>query len=205
MTLQAMLGYLTAILLIASYAMQTITWLRLLAIAGGVALLVYAIVIHHPGLLVIALLLIGVNGWRYFEMRRLVARAREVTAASAAPVSVEWLLPYMRPLDLPKGHTLFRKGDVAEAMYFISAGKIRFDELDIELAKGSLFGEIGIFSIDQIRTATAVCIEPTSLLLLTAVNVRELYYQNPEFGFYLVSLITRRLIEDAQQGKRLKP
>jgi hypothetical protein len=34
--------------------------------------------------------------------------------------------------------------------------------------------------------------------------VRELFFQNPEFGFFLVGLITRRLAEDAAAGT-LKP
>jgi hypothetical protein len=33
---------------------------------------------------------------------------------------------------------------------------------------------------------------------VSADKVRELYYQNPEFGFFLVGLITRRLMEDAK-------
>ena len=32
-------------------------------------------------------------------------------------------------------------------------------------------------------------------------KVRELYYQNPEFGFYLVGLITERLMDNARKLK----
>jgi hypothetical protein len=46
-------------------------------------------------------------------------------------------------------------GEIADAMYFVSAGKVRIDELNVEIGKGSLFGEIGIFSVDRLRTATA--------------------------------------------------
>ena len=76
--------------------------------------------------------------------------------------------------------------------------------LGVEMGKGALFGEIGIFSHDKSRTATAKTLEDSSLLLVTADKARELYYQNPDFGFFIVDLITRRLMEDAAAGT-LKP
>ena len=87
-------------------------------------------------------------------------------------------------------------------MYFVSAGKVRINEINVDIGKGNLFGEIGIFSVDRTRSATAICIEPCSLLLVSADKVRELYYQNPEFGFFLVGVITRRLSEDLEQAAR---
>jgi hypothetical protein len=41
-------------------------------------------------------------------------------------------------------------------------------------------------------------------MMISADKVRELYYQNPDFGFFIVDLITRRLMEDAAAGT-LKP
>ena len=122
-------------------------------------------------------------------------------------VSIDWLLPYMRPIDIPQGHVLFRKGEVADAMYFVSAGKIRIDELNVEIGKGSLFGEMGVFAVENVRTATAVCLEDCSLLRVSAERMRELFYQNPEFGFFLVGVITRRLMEDMERasGGKLAP
>ena len=58
-------------------------------------------------------------------------------------------------------------------------------------------GQLGIFSDNHRRTATVRTIAPTSLLLISAQKVRELYYQNPRFGFYLVGLITQRLMQNA--------
>ncbi len=200
-----MLGYAAAILLVAGFATKTITWLRGLSIAAGLILVAYAIVVKHPALLVIALAIVVFNVWRLLEMRRLVAMTKEATSAAGGPISIDWLLPYMRPIDVPQHHVLFRKGDVADAMYFVAAGRVRFDEIDVEVGKGTLFGEIGIFSADQVRTAGAICVDPCSLLVISAERVRELYFQNPEFGFYLAGLITRRLIEDLEQSRPLRP
>ena len=173
------LGYLALLLLIAGFAMKTIDWLRYFAVASSVAVALYGVLAPNYLLLVLGLLMAGVNIFRLVEMRGLVGKVQDATAAAGAPPGVDWLLPYMRPVDMPKDHVIFRKGDAADAIYFLSAGRVRFEEIGVEVGKGALFGEIGIFTIDQIRTATAVCLEPCSILLITAERARELYYQNP--------------------------
>jgi CRP/FNR family cyclic AMP-dependent transcriptional regulator len=202
MTLPEILGYAALVLLIAGFFMKTIIWLRLLAVASNAAVVLYGVIVPHPLILVLGLAMLAVNVWRLIEMRRLVGAASAATAAQGAPISVDWILPFMRPIDIPQGHVLFRKGEIADAMYFISSGKVKIDELNVEIGKGSLFGEIGILSVDRLRTATVTCVEPCSLLLVSADKVRELYYQNPEFGFFLVGVITRRLTEDLEKMAR---
>lgn len=204
MTLAEILGYLTLLLILVSSAMRTIIWLRVLAIGASLAVIAYgAISVIYP-IAAFGIVLLAVNVWRLWEMRKLVAATRAATAAGSAPITADWLLPYMRPMALSADEIVFRKGDVADAMYFLSSGRIRLEELDIELGEGMLFGEIGIFSDHKIRTATAKSLGPCSLLVVSAEKVRELFFQNPEFGFFLVGLITRRLSEDAAAGK-LKP
>jgi hypothetical protein len=204
MTTADIIGLIALLLLLASAWMKTVDWLRALAIAANLAMIVYGLVAAQYPLAMLAVLILAVNGWRLYEMRTLGTVTRGATAASAAPVTMEWLLPYMRTLALPANSVVFHKGAEADAMYFISHGRVRFDELGVEMNKGALFGEIGIFSHDKRRTATAKTLEDTALLVISADKVRELYYQNPDFGFFIVDLITRRLIEDAAAGT-LKP
>ncbi len=200
MTLIEILGYAAAILLVASYAMSTVIWVRYLAIAFAVVLGIYAVVSGHYVVLVLAVIVLAVNVWRLWEAERVVEEARAAAAGAGAPVTVDWLLPHMEALALPKGHVLFRKGDPADAMYFISRGRIELEEFDIELGKDSLFGEIGVFAVENVRTATAVCAEDCSLLKVSAERMRELFYQNPDFGFFLVGIITRRLVADLERA-----
>ena len=202
MTAFAILGYAALILLIASFFMKTIIWLRWLALASNAAIVVAGLIQPDYPVLILGLVMLAINTWRLVEMRRLVGAVSVATAAQGAPINVDWLLPFMRPVDLPEGHILFRKGEIADSMYFVSAGKVRINEINVDIGKGNLFGEIGIFSVDRTRSATAICIEPCSLLLVSADKVRELYYQNPEFGFFLVGVITRRLSEDLEQAAR---
>jgi CRP/FNR family transcriptional regulator, cyclic AMP receptor protein len=205
MTLEQILGYAAALLLIVSFAVPSILWLRYLAIASAVVLAAYAIVGEHYPVLAIAIILLAVNLWRLVEARLLGGAARAATAGAGAPITVDWLLPYMRPLAVPKDHVIFRKGDVADALYFVERGRVGINELGIEVGKGSLFGEVGVFSVDNIRSATAVALEPSSLLHVSAERMRELFYQNPEFAFFLVGIITRRLMEDLERASRGRP
>jgi hypothetical protein len=207
MTFAEILGYAAAILLVASYAMNTLTWVRYVAIAFAVVLGIYAVVSAHYVVLVLAVAVLAANAWRLWEAERVVEGARAAAAGAGAPVTVDWLLPHMEALALPKGHVLFRKGDPADAMYFISRGRIDLEEFGIELGKDSLFGEIGVFAVENVRTATAVCAEDCSLLKVSAERMRELFYQNPDFGFFLVGIITRRLVADLERatGGRLAP
>lgn len=200
MSLDQILIYLALALLLVSTFIPTIIWLRLVALAANVVIVLWGLLTTDYVIAVLGLALIAVNAWRLLEMRRLVSITRQATAASGAPITLDWLLPYMRPLAIPADTVLFHKDAPADAMYFVSHGRVRFEELGIEMGKGALFGEIGIFSHDKRRTATAKVIEDSSLLLISDEKVRELYFQNPEFGFFIVGLITRRLMEDAAAG-----
>jgi CRP/FNR family cyclic AMP-dependent transcriptional regulator len=201
MTLAQILGYAAALLLIVSFAMATMTWLRWLAIASAAVLGIYAVVTANWAVLAIAVILAAVNVWRLAEVRRVSGATRAAAAGAGAPVTVDWLLPYMEPLAIPKDHVIFRKGDVAESLYFVENGRVGIPELGIEIGKGNLFGEIGVFSADRMRTGTAVALEHTRLLQVSADRIRELFYKNPDFGFFLVGIISRRLVEDIEKAR----
>jgi hypothetical protein len=199
-----LLGIAALVLLLASAAVRTIIWLRLLAIAANVFIVLAGLAVANYVVAGLGVLILAVNAWRLVEMRRLVGATREATAGSGAPITLDWLLPHMETVALPKDTVVFHKDAASDAMYFIERGRVRFDELDIELGEGALFGEIGVFSHDKRRTATARVVEDASVLRISDSRVRELYYQNPDFGFFIVGLITRRLMEDAR-AHTLKP
>lgn len=204
MNLTQLVYYAALVLLGAGFWFPTIIWLRWLAIAGSAAIVLHGVMVPDYVAAILGAALVGINAWRLFEMRRLVGVTREATAASGAPINMDWMLPHMETVALPADTVLFHKDSAADAMYFISHGRVRFEEVDVEMGKGALFGEIGIFSHDKRRTATAKVMEDSSLLRISAERVRELYHQNPEFGFFIIDVITRRLMDDAAAGK-LKP
>jgi CRP-like cAMP-binding protein len=91
---------------------------------------------------------------------------------------------------------LFRRGDPADALYFLADGRLRLVELGIDLEAGALLGEIGIFSPDGKRTQSVAATEKSLVYMLRRHDALALYRRDPAFGIYLVRLITRRLVED---------
>jgi CRP-like cAMP-binding protein len=73
------------------------------------------------------------------------------------------------------------------------------------IGAGTVLGEVSMFSPDRRRTATAICASDGELLVMSEDKVRQLYFQNPKFGFYLVQLITARLLENCARIETLPP
>jgi CRP-like cAMP-binding protein len=113
---------------------------------------------------------------------------------------VEWLLPYTEAEVRRPGEVLFHKGDAGDALYYIQHGRVRLVELGVQLADGSVLGEIGIFSPDHQRTCTAQCEAHTRLFRLSAEQARRLYVENPHFAYHVLRLISGRLIADRQRA-----
>jgi CRP-like cAMP-binding protein len=98
----------------------------------------------------------------------------------------------MHPMRLSQGEFLFRKGDVADKAFMLTEGQIELPEIGRVLQPGELFGEMAMFTVGGNRTASAFCSKDARLLAITYEQFEQLYFQNPEFGFYLVRLIVSR-------------
>ncbi len=60
-------------------------------------------------------------------------------------------------------------------------------------------GELGFAAPKNRRTQTIQCIENGDVLTITYETLLELYFQNPEFGYYLLSLTAERLLQNASR------
>jgi CRP/FNR family transcriptional regulator, cyclic AMP receptor protein len=94
------------------------------------------------------------------------------------------------------GETLFRKGDVAEAMYLVDSGQFVLSEINMEVPPGTVVGELGLLSPDGRRTQSLVCRESGDVQSLSYDRFEELYFQNPEFGLSFLKLTSRRLFQN---------
>jgi CRP-like cAMP-binding protein len=95
-----------------------------------------------------------------------------------------------------KGDVLFKKGDAANDMFLTVTGKFLVTEIGVELPPGRLMGELGFLSPDNRRTATVECIEAGHALTITYEKLLEIYFQNPQFGYYFLVLTSQRLLEN---------
>jgi DNA-binding NarL/FixJ family response regulator len=116
-------------------------------------------------------------------------------------LSVGRLLAFTTPTRYKSGEVLFHKNDPSDALYYVVRGTVSLAEINIEVGRGAILGEIGLFSPDHRRTCTARCISDCELLMVSATDAMRLYYQDPEFATYLIHLITRRLEADKLRSK----
>jgi CRP/FNR family cyclic AMP-dependent transcriptional regulator len=84
-------------------------------------------------------------------------------------------------------------------MYYVEGGVFRIPEYGILVRAGGVVGELGLLSPGNTRTASLVCVEAGQALRISYSEVKQLYYQNPEFGFYFLKLTSERLFQSAQQ------
>jgi CRP-like cAMP-binding protein len=57
-------------------------------------------------------------------------------------------------------------------------------------------GELGFLSKNNRRTQTVECIESGDVLTITYDKLLEIYFQNPEFGYYFLRLSSDRLMQN---------
>lgn len=194
MSVGVILGLVGALLSIVAYTMKSMLSLRAVALASNVCFLVYGVIEFQLPSILLNLVVIPLNFIRFREIRQLV---REVeTVAPDVPLS-EWLLPQMTLRRVDAGQILFRHGDTAKEMFYVHKGRVHIQELELDLAPGTLFGEIGIFAPDNRRTQTAIAAESSELYTMSQADAIRLYYQNPKLGFHLMRLIVARLMNDA--------
>jgi CRP-like cAMP-binding protein len=75
-------------------------------------------------------------------------------------------------------------------------GKFLVTEIGVELPPGTLMGEFGFLTPGNRRTATIKCTEAGQVLTITYDKVLELYFQNPQFGYYFLVLTSQRLLQN---------
>jgi CRP-like cAMP-binding protein len=78
-------------------------------------------------------------------------------------------------------------------MFLTVTGKFLVREISVEIPPGRLVGELGFLTPNQRRTATVECVEDGQVMTITYEKLLEIYFQNPQFGYYLVVLISQQL------------
>jgi len=200
--LTELLGFAAAGASLYATYVRTIIPLRIAAIVANALAMGYSFS-HgtYPTFLLNAVLL-PLNVVRLRSMAHLV---REVEVATTHDLNVEWLRPYMRPQNFPPGEFLMRRGEVATEAFYIVAGEVELVEIHKTCGPGTLLGEIGLFTPGNQRTMSVRCKSEVHTARITYEQFRELYFQNPQFGFAVLRLIVARLYESAEVSRQAKP
>ena len=184
-------GYAAVASSIVTCAMKTMIPLRVVSMTCNALFIIYGFFNGIYPTLILNLVLLPLNTVRLHEMRKLIHDVE--AAASYGETSIDWLKPFMSSRSFHKGDIVFRKGDVADAMYYSVSGRYRLCEMGIEIPAGQVFGDLGLISPDNRRTQTIECVDDGEVLTAGYQQVKELYFQNPQFGFYFLRLTSERL------------
>jgi CRP/FNR family transcriptional regulator, cyclic AMP receptor protein len=185
-------GWVSAVLVFSSFFMRTMIPLRTVAICSNVSFITYALLGLRYGvfgrvypILVLHAALLPLNVVRLRQQKGLLRAVREASDDE----TIRSLVPYMETERHGAGDILFRKGDPADRLYIIQDGRVRFTEIGKVMSDGEVFGEVGLFAPRNVRTVSARCDSDCSLHTITRQKVLELYYQNPQFGLFLIRLV----------------
>lgn len=189
------IGYLGTALTITASAMTTMIPLRIIALVASAAVITYGMLIGSWPVVLTEAIQIPFNAFRLWQMIRLV---RQVETAAEGDLSLDWLRPFGNAVRFRAGQTVFRKGDDAGEMFYVESGSFRIPEYGIAVRPGGVVGELGLLSPGNTRTASLVCVEAGQALRISYSEVKQLYYQNPEFGFFFLKLTSERLFQGAQ-------
>jgi CRP-like cAMP-binding protein len=177
---------------------KTMIPLRWAAIAANALAMIYSFQHGTYPTFVLNAILLPTNAWRLHAMLGLV---REIDKAIRSDVNADWLLPYARPKSFKAGDVIMARGDYATAAFYVVAGEVEIVEINETLGQGALLGEIGLFMPDGRRTRTVRCKTDVQAAVLDYDRFKELFFQNPQFGFRVLQLIVARL----QTSRELAP
>lgn len=95
---------------------------------------------------------------------------------------------------VPAGSVIVRKGDRAEAMFFIMAGEVEVEILPrpVTLGPGHHFGEIALLKKTE-RTATVTAVTPCRLLALEIADFQRLLKVHPSIHHQIADVAEQRI------------
>jgi len=196
-----LLGYAASLLVLVTFCMQTMVPLRCVALGSNVLFMTYGYLDHIYPVMLLHAVLLPVNFARLFQIKKLI---RDASNAGEGRFSIESLMPFMTRRHLRPGDVLLRKGELADKMYYLTEGELKIADIDKVVLPGNVIGEIGVFAPDHFRTATVVCLTPCTVYELSENKAKELYFQNPGFGYAVLQLIIARLLENQNQTTQLR-
>jgi len=169
---------------------RTIIPLRIAGIAANFLAMIYSFMHGTYPTFLLNVALLPLNAWRLRAMLNLI---HDIDDAIKNDMNVDWLLPYTRPKQFKAGDIVMRRGEYATAAFYIVSGEVEIVEINESFGSGVLLGEIGLFTPDGKRTMTVRCKTDVQSAVIDYDQFKQLYFQNPQFGFRLLHLIVARL------------
>ncbi len=200
-------GHFTYALLILSFMMRKMVWLRALAISSGVAKIIYRLYFVFDPISVIweaIFVLVNVGQlvliwWEdrapdYTEEERDFI---EVVGPTLPAATARRLLKSGQWADVPAGHKLTVDGQRVEALTFISSGQVQIEKNGTRIGAcgpGDFLGEM-TYANGKAATATSVATEPTRVLRFERKALEAAQHARPMIRIALQASFNRNLID----------
>ncbi len=193
MTRAELIGYAAAVCVFVTFYMKTMVPLRIAGIVSNVLFIAYAYDLPAYPVLILHLTLLPLN---IIRLRQMLTLIRQIEEATKDDGNMNWVKPFSSVQNVRAGELLFREGAPAREMFFVVSGRFWVRERQVAIEPGEVFGELGLLNSDQARTASVECTEDGQLLRISYDQVKQLYVQDPKFGFYFLHLVSKRLFHN---------
>ena len=200
-------GHFTYVLLILSFLMRRMVWLRALAISSGVAKIIYRLYFVFDPIsvfweAVFVLVNVGQLVLIWWENRAPAYTEEErqfidVAGPTLPAATARRLLKTGRWADIPAGERLTVDGQRVEALTFISSGLVQIEKNGTKIGAcgpGDFLGEM-TYANGKAATATAVTIEPTRVLRFERKALEAAQAARPIIRIALQASFNRNLID----------
>lgn len=189
-------GLLALGLLLFGMAAKQMLALRFFVFLSTVSFLAYAFILTNTVIIIAGLLGTCICVFRLIEVQN---TSRKIRRTRHYGYEIENLLPIMTEVEFPAGHTIFSKNDLADRLFVPTQGTVEIVENGARITEGELFGEFGLFTGTGTRTMTARCLTDCKLRTMTAGEVDNLYFTQPEFALALVKIMATRMTKNIQR------
>ncbi len=99
----------------------------------------------------------------------------------------------LKPQIVPERQAIVRRGEPADAMFFIMDGEVEVEvEPTVRLGKGQFFGEVGLL-LDTTRNATVTALGECRLLVLDRADFDRLMHQHPDLKARIEKIAAERV------------
>ena len=187
MQLLEILGYVASGAVFVTFWMKSMIPLRIVGLASNFLFFSYGVYGDLVPIMVLHGCLFPLNAMRLYQAVRLKRRIHEMAHAE---FDVKSLLPFMTERRVAKGEFLCRRGDAAQDIFYLAAGRAHIVELGLDIGPGK-------------RSQTVECRDDCVVLAIAEQRVLELFADNPEFGLYLIKMIVARLFDNMNRPAAL--
>jgi CRP/FNR family transcriptional regulator, cyclic AMP receptor protein len=137
--------------------------------------------------------------------RQSILRAHPWFAKMERPV-IEQLASYSVTQQVPRGATIFRKGDPGTSLYAVCTGTVKISVPSVDgkdavfnvMNAGDIFGEIAILDGGP-RSADAIAITDCELMKIERRNFMPLIRQQPDMAEKIIEVLCSRLRNTSEQ------